>query len=97
MATHATPTSSAATASHAMRVPALQRYGNHSGHSDVVAYATSADGVVVEFNDGKLYFYSVEVPGRRHVERMKALAEAGAGLSTYISRHIGRRFAARLK
>ena len=92
MATHA-----ATDASPAMRVPALRRYANRSGQSGVAAYATGRDGILVEFNDGKLYFYSLEVPGQRHVERMKSLAEAGAGLSTYISRHIGRRFAARLK
>jgi hypothetical protein len=91
------PTHAAVTARPAMRVPALRRYANHSGHSGVAAYAIRGDGLLVEFNDGKLYFYSLEVPGRRHVERMQSLAEAGTGLSTYISRHIGRRYAARLR
>ena len=75
----------------------MQRYANRSGHSGVAGFAARSDGLLVEFNDGKLYFYSFDVPGRRHVERMKALAEDGAGLSTYISRHVGRRFAARIK
>lgn len=80
-----------------IRIPALQRYSNRSGHSGVAGYAARDDGLLVEFVDGKLYLYSHEVPGRRHVERMKSLADAGAGLSTYISRHVGRRFAARIK
>lgn len=80
-----------------MPVPGLQRYANRSGHSGVAGYAAREDGLLVEFVDGKLYFYNHEVPGRRHVERMKSLADAGAGLNTYISRHVGRRFAARIK
>ena len=78
-------------------VPPLHRYANRSGHSGVAAYAARGDGILVEFSDGKLYFYSLAVPGRHHVERMKALAEAGAGLSSYISRQVGRRFAARVR
>jgi hypothetical protein len=31
-----------------------------------------------------------------HVEKMKELARAGGGLGTYISRHVGRRYASRV-
>lgn len=80
-----------------MPIPALQPYANRSGHSGVVAYAASGAGLLVEFSGGSVYFYSLDVPGRRHVERMKSLADAGSGLSSYISRHVGQRFAARLR
>ena len=84
------------TATH-LRLPALHNYPDHSGRSGVAAYATRSDAIAVEFLDGRIYLYSYEVPGRRHVERMKALAARGAGLSGYISRHVGKRFAARLR
>lgn len=76
---------------------ALQRYGNRSGRSAVHAYAARRNALAVEFGDGKIYLYNYEVPGRHHVERMKSLAIDGEGLGSYISRHIGKRFAARLR
>ncbi|MFL6592068.1 MAG: hypothetical protein ACJ8GK_05100 [Luteimonas sp.] len=79
------------------RMPSFHRYRDHSGHSGVVAYALLPDGLAVQFIDGMVYLYTHDCPGRRHVARMKALARDGQGLSTYISRHIGNRFSARLE
>ena len=80
-----------------IRLPALHRYPDHSGRSGVAAYAARRDAIAVEFNDGRVFLYNYSVPGRHHVERMKSLAAEGSGLSSYISRHIGKRFAARLR
>ena len=80
-----------------IRLPALHRYPDHSERSGVVAYAARRDAIAVEFVDGRVYLYNYAVPGRQHVERMKSLAAEGSGLSSYISRHIGKRFAARLR
>ena len=80
-----------------IRIPGLHRYPDHSQRSGVVAYAARRDDITVEFVDGRIYLYNDKVPGRRHVERMKALAAEGHGLSSYISRHIGKRFASRLR
>lgn len=80
-----------------IRIPALHRYPNRGERSGVAAYAARRNAIAVEFTDGKIYLYSYDCPGRRHVERMKSLATDGTGLSTYISRHIGKRFAARLR
>jgi len=80
-----------------IRLPALHRYPDHSERSGVVAYAARRDAIAVEFVDGRVYLYNYAVPGRQHVERMKSLAAEGSGLSNYISRHIGKRFAARLR
>jgi hypothetical protein len=77
-------------------LPSLHRYPA-AAHSGVSAYAVQADAIVVEFRDGSLYLYNHDCPGRRHVERMKALADDGAGLATYITRRVGKRFAARLR
>ena len=84
------------TASH-IRLPTLNNYPDHGQRSGVVAYAVRRDAITVEFVDGRVYLYTYEVPGRRHVERMKSLAAQGRGLSSYISLHVGRRFAARLR
>lgn len=81
----------------AIRIPGLHPYPDLSGHSGVSGYVAHPDAIAVEFVDGRIYLYSYKVPGRRHVERMKSLARDGAGLSSYISRHVGKRFAARLK
>jgi hypothetical protein len=67
---------------------AMQRYGKTARNSGVVAYATGPDYIVVQFRKGKTYRYSYAVAGWHHVERMKLLAAAGRGLSTYISQHV---------
>ena len=81
----------------ATAMPSFHRYRNLSGHSGVVAYAILPDAVAVQFLDGTVHLYSHDCPGRRHVGRMKTLAREGRGLSTYITRHVGNRFSARLE
>jgi len=81
----------------ATTMPSFHRYRNQNGHSGVVAYAILPDAVAVQFLDGTVYLYNHDCPGRRHVGRMKALAREGRGLATYISRHVGNRFSARLE
>jgi len=75
----------------------LRRYRNESGRSGVAAYADFPDALAVEFGDGHVYLYNYDCPGRFHVEHMKSLAHEGRRLSTYISRHVGKRYAARLR
>jgi|SRR4249919_1341962 len=84
-------------AASALMMPPFHRYRNHNGHSAVVAYAVMPEAIAVQFLDGAVYLYSHDCPGRLHVGRMKVLARDGRGLSTYISRHVGNRFAARLE
>ena len=76
--------------------PLFRRYGNRDGHSGVASYALVGSGIAVRFVDGAVYLYDRACPGPMHVARMKALAQAGRGLATYISRRVGRRYAARL-
>jgi hypothetical protein len=66
----------------------LKRYGNRSGHSGVVAYAISADAIVVEFQDGWKYEYTKRSAGAVTITTMHRLAAAGRGLSTFISRQV---------
>lgn len=66
----------------------LRRYRNLSGNSGVVAYEVGPDWIAVRFRNGETYRYTHASAGRLHVEEMKKLAHAGAGLSAYISRHV---------
>ena len=67
----------------------MKRYANRSGDSGVEAYAFTATSILVKFrNRDQPYEYSsTGRAGPRKVARMKALAEAGKGLSAYISRY----------
>jgi hypothetical protein len=66
----------------------MQRYGNLSGNSGVVAYEISPRSIKLKFQDGRTYVYSYDRPGPEHVEAMKVLARSGRGLSTYVARHV---------
>lgn len=72
-------------------------YANLSGESGVIAYRVGADWIAVTFEGGHEYLYNYARTGREHVERMIELARAGRGLSTYISRVVQDRYAARLR
>ncbi len=64
------------------------------------AHAIAPDAVTVVFRDGGVYVYvyvyEVESAGRSNIEQMKALANAGSGLSTFIVRHVRQAFTTRL-
>jgi hypothetical protein len=66
----------------------MPRYSNLSGESGVVSYETTADSITLTFVNGVRYLYTHVRPGRAAVDRMKALAEAGCGLSSYVSQHV---------
>jgi hypothetical protein len=73
----------------------LTPYRNRAGNSGVTAYEILDDGIRVRFVDGEIYTYTVKSAGREHVERMQALAKAGAGLSGYIATHVRHRYASK--
>ena len=66
----------------------MKRYRNLEGHSGVVAYDIGPEAIAVKFSGGDTYDYTYRATGRARVETMKALAEAGRGLSTFISRYV---------
>ncbi|MBS7455547.1 hypothetical protein [Coralloluteibacterium stylophorae] len=72
----------------------MRRYGNRHGDSGVRAWAVVPDGIAVEFRGGGVYVYTHESAGAAAVTEMRALAEAGRGLSSYISRHVSEAYAA---
>jgi len=66
----------------------LKRYANLSGDSGVEAYAFTPTSILVKFRGSdRVYEYSHASAGEDKVTDMMRLAEAGRGLSTYISRH----------
>jgi hypothetical protein len=75
----------------------MQRYKNLSGNSGIRAYELFGDSIDVEFVSGAVYRYDYASTGRHKVETMKALANAGEGLATFISQHVGEHYAAKLR
>lgn len=71
----------------------MERYGNLSGPSGVMSYEIGRGSIAVEFTDGWIYLYTVQVTGADDVAEMRRLARAGSGLSTYISRFVRERYA----
>ena len=66
----------------------MEKYKNRSGNSPVTNYEIRDDFIVVIFNSTKIYTYSYYRAGKIHVDKMKALAINGQGLSAYISQHV---------
>jgi hypothetical protein len=71
----------------------MPRYENHDGNSGVESYEIGMDFITVRFRNGSTYRYDRSSPGAEHVHRMKELALAGRGLSTYISQHVREAYA----
>ncbi len=75
----------------------MQRYLNRNGDSGVVAYELGPASIAVRFVDGSVYVYDGQRPGAAQVADMKRLAQAGRGLSGYISRCVQQNFAKKLR
>lgn len=73
----------------------MKRYMDLSGTSGVRAYTIALQAITVQFADGGIYVYSYASAGRERVEEMKRCAQAGRGLSTYISQHVGQAYASK--
>jgi hypothetical protein len=73
----------------------MQPYGEHVRKHGVVAYEIAPDSIDVEFTSGWIYHFTYNNPGQLRVERMKELAQAGHGLSTFINRYVRNRFESR--
>ncbi|TRW25165.1 hypothetical protein FMM05_07615 [Flavobacterium zepuense] len=70
----------------------MKRYKNLEGHSGVTGYEITPDAIAVQFNNNAVYRYTYASAGKRVIEKMKQLATAGKGLSTYISRKVKEKF-----
>ncbi|HET6912218.1 MAG TPA: hypothetical protein VFH71_02615 [Rhodanobacteraceae bacterium] len=74
----------------------MQVYRNLSGNSGVRAYEIREGAIEVEFVNGQAYLYDDAHTGAVRIRNMQALARAGRGLSTYISREVREAYAKRL-
>lgn len=74
----------------------MERYKNLEGHSGVTGYKTGSNSIAVEFNHDAVYQYTYKSAGKKAVEKMKQLAKAGRGLSTYISQSVRESFESKL-
>lgn len=74
----------------------MKPYRNKSKNSGIVAFEAGRDFLLLKFKDGEVYRYDWKKPGKAMVEKMKRLAESGAGLATYINKYIRKNFAKKL-
>jgi hypothetical protein len=74
----------------------MQRYGNQSRDSGVVAYDIDAGQIVVQFRNGERYLYTEDSAGAANIAKMQELARAGRGLSSFISQHVHDRYARKI-
>jgi len=74
----------------------MQRYGNQSRDSGVVAYDIDAGQIIVQFRNGERYLYTEDSAGAANIARMQELARAGRGLSSFISQHVHDRYARKI-
>lgn len=66
----------------------MQRYKHTGSDSGVVAYDIDAGQIIVQFKNGKRYLYTEDSAGAANIARMQALARAGQGLSSFITKHV---------
>ncbi|WP_240006928.1 hypothetical protein [Pseudaquidulcibacter saccharophilus] len=72
----------------------MQIYKNLSGNAGVHSYDYGDDFIKVKFNrTDAVYVYTYESAGQEKIEKMKELADAGKGLTGYISQHIKNKYA----
>ncbi|ADR37484.1 hypothetical protein Ocepr_2033 [Oceanithermus profundus DSM 14977] len=75
----------------------MKRYMNLGGDSGVIAYSIGVDYIIVKFRDSTCYTYTYASAGIDAIEKMKALAEAGEGLNSYINRYVKYKYANKVK
>lgn len=72
---------------------AVKPYADTQGNSGVAGFEYGTDWIDVAFKGSEvIYRYTYRSAGKAHVEEMKRLADAGDGLSTYISQRINVRY-----
>jgi hypothetical protein len=75
----------------------MKPYDNLNGNSGVIAYAFGPAWVIAKFQDGWNYEYTVKSAGAPAIAKMTRLAEAGRGLSTYVSQEVKDKYARKFR
>ena len=66
----------------------MQNYANLRGNSPIIGYEIEPTRIRIMFKGERTYSYSYASAGASNVEQMKSLAQAGAGLSAFITRNV---------
>jgi hypothetical protein len=69
------------------RVASVKRYRNLSNEAGVRAYAYGRGWIRIQFVRGGTYEYTSRGVGQANLRKMKRLADAGEGLTTFINQH----------
>jgi len=65
----------------------MKAYRDINGDSGISAYDYGDAWIKVQFKGGNTYEYQALKIGQAHITNMKALADAGDGLNSYIKRN----------
>jgi len=71
----------------------MHPYKNPKDNSGVIAYEIGDDYIIAQFQDGSAYLYNYKCAGKGNIEKMKTLAVAGEGLTTFINQVVKDRYA----
>jgi len=74
----------------------MKRYRNLDGQSGVLAYELGKGWIHTRFVGGETYEYTDAVTGGENVRNLQVLAQAGQGLSTYVSKFVHDTYARKL-
>jgi hypothetical protein len=75
----------------------MTRYKNISGNSKVAQYEISKDSMRIKFADSSVYIYTNQSADPCNISKMKTLAVAGKGLSTFIDANVKDRFSRKVR
>ncbi len=75
----------------------MTRYTSTDRDTGVVAFQYDNDSITIKFKDGSVYLYTAKITGAAAIADMKALANKGVGLTTYINQHVRYRYQSKLK
>ncbi len=75
----------------------MEKYRNLSGNSAVATYELAKDSVKIGFTTHAVYLYTNQSAGSGNISKMKTLALAGKGLSTFIDTNVKKRFSRKVR
>lgn len=75
----------------------MKKYRSADLDTGVIAYEINTDSISVKFRDESVYIYTNKSAGPAAIAEMKVLAEKGAGLTTYINKHVREHYEKKLR
>lgn len=63
----------------------MENYRDYDNDSNIIAYESGEDYILIKFKDGSKYLYTYMSAGMNNIEQMKTLAVRGDGLNAFIS------------